>query len=118
MIGHNSCLTSLLSWQEAGSPCGYGEDAALSALDEDDFKSIIVENKLGHDIFLKKVEQDSHRVAQLHHGDSASVWIPPPRFSDRLNVVDESRESRCYIAVKIIEAKVVPYVKFIFYIID
>ena len=67
---------------------------------------------------MKKVEQDSHRVAQLHHGDSASVWIPPPRFSDRLNVVDESRESRCYVAVKIIEAKVVLYVKFIFYIID
>ncbi|KAH9766384.1 C2 domain-containing protein [Citrus sinensis] len=96
--------------EEAGSPCGYGEDAALSALDEDDFKSIIVENKLGHDIFLKKVEQDSHRVAQLHHGDSASVWIPPPRFSDRLNVVDESRESRCYIAVKIIEAKGIPII--------
>lgn len=46
------------------------------------------------------------------------MWIPPPRFSDRLNVVDESRESHCYIALQIIEAKVVLWSKFIFNIID
>lgn len=42
----------------------------------------------------------------LHDGDCTSVWIPPPRFSDRLNVADESREARHYVCVHILEAKV------------
>lgn len=93
--------------QEVGSLQRDGDDATFSALDEDDLQTVVVENKLGCDIYVKKVEQDVDMVDKLHHGDCASVWIPPPRFSDRLNVLDESREARCYIAVKMIEAKVI-----------
>lgn len=93
--------------QEAGDHQRHGEDPTFSALDEDDFQTVILENKLGCDIYLKKVEQNSDKVDQLHHGDSASVWIPPPRFSDRLNAADDSRDTRYYIAVQILEAKVV-----------
>ncbi|KAJ0034329.1 hypothetical protein Pint_24264 [Pistacia integerrima] len=94
--------------EETGSHFRCGEDTTVSALDVDDFKTVIVENKLGCDIYLKKVEGDPDTVAQLHHGDCASVCIPPPRFSDRLNVVDESREARYYIVLQIIEAKGLP----------
>ncbi|XP_044485071.1 uncharacterized protein LOC123210663 isoform X2 [Mangifera indica] len=87
-----------------------GEDTTMSVLNVDDFKTVMVENKLGCDIYLKKVEEHPDTVAQLHHGDCASVCIPPPRFSDRLNVVDESREARCYIVVQIIEAKGLPII--------
>ena len=76
-------------------------------MDEDDFQTLIVENKLGCDLYLKRTEQNSDTVDQLSHGDSASVWIPPPRFSDRLNFADESREARYYVAIQILEAKVV-----------
>ncbi|CAI8587512.1 unnamed protein product [Vicia faba] len=83
-----------------------GESTTFSALDEDDLQTVIVENKLGCDIFVKKVEHDVDTVDMLHHGDCVSVWIPPPRFSNRLNVADESREARYYVAVQILEAKV------------
>lgn len=84
-----------------------GDDMTFSALDEDDLQTVIVENKLGCDIYIKKAEEDLDAVDKLHHGDCASVWIPPPRFSDRLNVSDELREARYYIAVTILEAKVI-----------
>jgi len=92
--------------QEAGGQHSKGESKTFSALDEDDLQTVIVENKLGCDIFVKKVEHDVDTVDMLHHGNCVSVWIPPPRFSDRLNVADESRESRFYVAVQILEAKV------------
>lgn len=86
-----------------------GDDSTFSALDEDDFQTVIVENKLGCDIYLKKVEH-SDTVDQLHDGDYTSVWMPPPRFSDRLNVADESREARYYVAIQILEAKGLPII--------
>jgi hypothetical protein len=92
--------------QEAGGQQGEGENTTFSALDEDDLQTVIVENKLGCDIFVKKVEHDVDTVDMLRHGDCVSVWIPPPRFSNRLNVADESREARYYVAVQILGAKV------------
>ncbi|XP_031738035.1 uncharacterized protein LOC101213129 isoform X1 [Cucumis sativus] len=85
-----------------------GKDATFSALDEDDLQTAVVENKLGCEIYLKRCEQNSDIVDKLSLGDCVSVWIPPPRFSDRLNVADESREPRSYVAVQIIEAKGLP----------
>ncbi|KAK3187934.1 hypothetical protein Dsin_027495 [Dipteronia sinensis] len=96
--------------EEADNHHSHGEDPTFSALDEEDLQTIIVENKLGCDIYLKKVGQDSDTVAKLHHCDSASVWIPPPRFSDRLNIVDEYREAHYYIALHIVEAKGLPII--------
>ncbi|KEH32375.1 calcium-dependent lipid-binding-like protein [Medicago truncatula] len=93
---------------EAGGQHSKGESTTFSALDEDDLQTVIVENKLGCDIFVKKVDHDVDTVDMLHHGNCVSVWIPPPRFSDRLNVADESRESRFYVAVQILEAKGLP----------
>lgn len=85
----------------------HAEDPTFSALDEDDFQTVVIENKLGIDIYLKKIEQNADSINQLHQGSCTSVWIPPPRFSDRLNVADESREARYYVAIRILEAKVV-----------
>ena len=83
------------------------DDVNFSALDEDDFQTILVENKLGCDIYLKKIEQNSDAVEVLHDDGSTSVWLPPPRFTDRLNVVDKNKEARYYVAVNIVEAKVI-----------
>ncbi|KAF9594340.1 hypothetical protein IFM89_030469 [Coptis chinensis] len=81
------------------------DDSSFSALDEDDFQTVIVENKLGCDIYLKKSEQNSESVELLQRDQHASVWMPPPRFSDRLNAAVETRETRCYVAVKIYECR-------------
>ena len=75
-------------------------------MDEDDFQTAIIENRLGCDMYLKKVEDNEGTVGKLSHDDCKSVWIPPPRFSDRLKVADESREARYYVAIQILEAKV------------
>lgn len=102
-------LTGLILFQEAGSQCKHEDDQMLSALDEDDFQTIIVENKLGCDMYLKKIEENSDVVQWLPHSDCTSVWIPPPRFLDRVDVADGSREARYYVTVQIIEAKVVKW---------
>lgn len=96
--------------EEAGSHCKQGVDPTFCALDEDDFHTVIVENKLGCDIYLKKVEQNTDAIELLHDDGCASLWIPPPRFSDRLNVAEESREARNYVAIQIFEAKGLPIV--------
>ncbi|XP_020230234.1 uncharacterized protein LOC109811015 [Cajanus cajan] len=96
--------------EEVGGQHGEGENTTFSALDEDDLQTVIVENKLGCDIFVKKVEHDVDTVDKIQQGDCASVWIPPPRFSNRLNVADESREARYYVAVQILEAKGLPII--------
>ncbi|KAI4344734.1 hypothetical protein L6164_011925 [Bauhinia variegata] len=114
-------IGSILSWRrqleleqkarkEAGGQQTNGEDTTFSALDEDDLQTLVVENKLGCDIYVKKVEDGIDTVNMLHGGDCTSVWISPPRFSDRLNVADESREARYYIAVQIHEAKGLPLI--------
>ncbi|KAM7259519.1 hypothetical protein ACFE04_015260 [Oxalis oulophora] len=93
--------------------CGHHkqeDDPTFSALGEEDFQTVIVENKLGSDIFLKKTEQDSNTTLKLRQGDCTSVWIPPPRFSDRLNIADQSREARNYVAIQILEAKGLPVI--------
>ncbi|WVZ12338.1 hypothetical protein V8G54_016868 [Vigna mungo] len=119
-----SFVGSILSWRqqleleektsklnvEVGDQQGNGENTTFSALDEDDLQTVVVENKLGCDIFVKKVEQAVDTVDKLQHGNCASVWIPPPRFSNRLNVANESREARYYVAVQILEAKGLPII--------
>lgn len=86
-----------------------GDDSSFSALDEEDLQTVIIENKLGCDVYLKKAEQESDAVRLLCPDDYVSLWIPPPRYTDRLNVADETREARCYAAVQIIKAKVMIY---------
>ncbi|XP_042516642.1 uncharacterized protein LOC122090931 isoform X2 [Macadamia integrifolia] len=95
--------------EDASSHLRHGEDSDFSALDED-FRTMVIENRLGCDIYLKKVEQNSETLELLHHEDCISAWMPPPRFSDRLNVADESREACCYVAVQIYEARGLPIV--------
>ncbi|KAG8658937.1 uncharacterized protein LOC110610326 isoform X2 [Manihot esculenta] len=96
--------------EEAGNHNINEEDPTYSALDEDDFQTVTIENELGCDMHLKKVDDDVNVVEQIHPGGRTYVWIPPPRFSDRLKVADESREARCYVVIQIIEAKGLPVV--------
>lgn len=84
-------------------------DLAFSAL-EDDLQKVIVENNLGCDIFIKTVEQISETVDVLQNNTQMTLLMPPPTFSDRLNTVSKSREIRYYVAIEIIESKVVCWV--------
>ncbi|XP_051130647.1 uncharacterized protein LOC127251100 isoform X2 [Andrographis paniculata] len=94
--------------EEASGPDAADQESTQLALDEDDFQTVVVENKLGCDIYLRKAQQSFDSIKLVQHNDSASLWIPPPRLSDRLNVPDESKESRCYAGIQIVEAKGLP----------
>lgn len=95
-----------MSYQESGEYLKSNIDQKISALEEDDHRKIILENRLGFDLYLKKVYQSSETLELLHHENNATISIPPSRFSDRLNVVAGSKESCYYFSVRIFEAKV------------
>lgn len=58
------------------------DDSLFSTLGVDEFQTVTIENKLGREIYLKKFDQSSNAVSLLHYDDSASVWIPPSKYSD------------------------------------
>ena len=83
-------------------------DSSYSALNEDDFQRVVFENKLGCDVYLKKKLEDSENIIELlQHESKVSLLLLPPRFSDKLNVLSNSTESRYYVVVQIFESKVV-----------
>lgn len=67
---------------------------------------MVIENKLGCDIYLRKIEEISEDIELLQNDNHTSLMVPPPRFSDRLNVVTKSRETRYYVTIQILESKV------------
>ncbi|XP_015087740.1 uncharacterized protein LOC107031055 isoform X1 [Solanum pennellii] len=97
-----------IKMKEARRGDAHQDNTSFVALDDDDFRMVVVENKLGCDMYLKKVEKNSDAFELLLPDNSVSVWIPPTRYSDRLNVANESREPRRYAAVQIVEAKGLP----------
>ncbi|KAJ1696999.1 hypothetical protein LUZ63_005511 [Rhynchospora breviuscula] len=82
--------------------------ASYSALNEDDFQKIIIENKLGCDVYFKRVEDMEESIGVLSNESQVSLFMPPPRFADKLNVVPKQVESRYYVAIQILESKGLP----------
>ncbi|XP_020520361.1 uncharacterized protein LOC18430003 [Amborella trichopoda] len=114
-----TCVGSVVSWrrqveleeklmkatEEADNGRGQLDGSTCFALEEDDFRKVIIENKLGCDIYVKKYVQNSKEIESLKHEESTSAWLPPPRFSDRFNFATEMRENHHYVTVHILESK-------------
>ena len=83
------------------------DDLSCSALDEDDFQRVVFENKLGCDVYIKKLEDTENTIELLHHDNQISLLLPPARFSDKLNVLSNSTEARYYVVIQIFESKVI-----------
>lgn len=83
------------------------DDSSCSALNEDDFQRVVFENKLGCDVYLKKLEDTENIIELLQHESKVALLMPPPRFSDKLNVLSNSTESRYFVVIQIFESKVV-----------
>ncbi|WVZ75446.1 hypothetical protein U9M48_023496 [Paspalum notatum var. saurae] len=86
------------------------DDSLYSALNEDDFQRVVFENKLGCDVYLKKLEVTENVIELLPHESKVSLLMPPPRFSDKLNVLSNSTESRYYVVIQIFESKGLPII--------
>lgn len=86
------------------------DDLSSSALDEDDFQRVVFENKLGCDVYLKKLEDTENIIELLQHANQVSLLMPPPRFSDKLSVLSNSTEARYYVVIQIFESKGLPVI--------
>ncbi|KAG0489289.1 hypothetical protein HPP92_008100 [Vanilla planifolia] len=86
------------------------QGSSFSALDEDDFQKLVIENKLGCDIYLRKIGEISDEIELVQNDSQTSLLVPPPQFSDRLNVVTKGRETRYYVAIQIFESKGLPII--------
>lgn len=83
------------------------DNLSSSALDEDDFQRVVFENKLGCDVYLKKLEDTENIIELLQHENQVSLLMPPPRFSDKLSVLSNTTEARYYVVIQIFESKVI-----------
>jgi vacuolar protein sorting-associated protein 13A/C len=98
------CISTL---QDTVGDMKKAEDSSCSALNEEDYQRVVFENKLGCDVYLKKLEDTENIIELLQHESKVSLLMPPPRFSDKLNVLSNSTESRYYVVIQIFESKVV-----------
>ena len=98
------CISTL---QDTVGNMKKAEDSSCSALNEEDYQRVVFENKLGCDVYLKNLEDAENIIELLQHENKVSLLMPPPRFSDKLNVLSNSTESRYYVVIQIFESKVV-----------
>ncbi|KAL6841988.1 hypothetical protein ACP4OV_028188 [Aristida adscensionis] len=81
------------------------EDSSCSALNEDDFQRVVFENKLGCDVYLKKLEDTENIIELLQHESKVSLLMPPPRFSDKLNglpIIDDGNGHSYFCALRLL----------------
>lgn len=102
-----------LFFQETAENYSNSDNLISSALD-DDVQQVILENKLGCDVYLREFEQNSESTKFLPHNGHVSLFLPTPRFLDKLNVVANSRESRYYVAIQILESEVIQLYLFLY----
>ncbi|KAL0925485.1 hypothetical protein M5K25_003821 [Dendrobium thyrsiflorum] len=106
----NKLVPTLSKKDEVAGEVSKNSHLSFSALHEDDLQKVVIENKLGCDIYLRKIEETSGDIELLRSNNRTSLLVPPPRFSDRLNVATKSRETRYYVTIQIFESKGFPIV--------
>ncbi|PKU71895.1 hypothetical protein MA16_Dca021733 [Dendrobium catenatum] len=106
----NNLVHTLSKKAEVAGEVSKNSHLSFSALHEDDLQKVVIENKLGCDIYLRKIEEISEDIELLRSNNHTSLLVPPPRFSDRLNVATKSRETRYYVSIQIFESKGFPIV--------
>ncbi|CAN6447305.1 unnamed protein product [Victoria cruziana] len=80
-------------------------DATNSALEETDPHNVVIENKLGSDIYMKIWGNNSEDYKSIRAGESTLAWFPPPSFSDRFNVAFVVHEIHRFVAVHVFESR-------------
>ncbi|KAK8929011.1 hypothetical protein KSP39_PZI017866 [Platanthera zijinensis] len=106
----SNLIQSLSKKTEEAGETSKNPHLSFSALDEDDLQKVILQNKLGCDIYLRKITEISEDIELIQNKNHTSLLLPPPRFSDRLNVIAKSRETRYYVTIQIFESKGFPIV--------
>ncbi|KAJ3675683.1 hypothetical protein LUZ60_004725 [Juncus effusus] len=96
--------------EEAREKLKQNISSSFSAINEDDFQKVIIENKLGCDVYFKRVEEMEEMIGLFSNDSQVSLLMPPPRFTDKLNVVTKHAEARYYVAIQIFESEGLPIV--------
>ena len=74
-----------------------------SALKFDDSEKLVIENRLGCDLYIRQYRDNFEYIKLLKPDSNVHVHLPPPRFPHRLK---ETKASRYYVAVHILDARV------------
>jgi vacuolar protein sorting-associated protein 13A/C len=81
-------------------------DSLNCALEEDELEKLLVENKLGCDLYMRKFVDNFEQVECFPKDGSSLVHLPPVRFPDRFIDVTDSRPPRRFVAIHVSQAKV------------
>lgn len=81
-------------------------DSLNSALEEDELEKLLVQNKLGCDLYMRKFLDNFDHVECFPSDGSRLVHLPPVRFPDRFIDVNDSRPPRHFVAIHVSQAKV------------
>jgi vacuolar protein sorting-associated protein 13A/C len=79
-----------------------------SALEENESQKLVFENRLGCDLYLRKLKDNFEQVELVRKDQSNLVHLPPPRFPDRFINVSDARPPRHFVAIHVSEAKGLP----------
>lgn len=84
-----------------------GKDSALnSALEEEDLETVVFENSLGNELYLRTFKDNFQKVIVVPAEQSNLIHLPPPKFPDKFMTVSDTRQIRHYVVVHVSEAKV------------
>ena len=81
-------------------------DSLNCALEEDELEKLLVQNKLGCDLYMRKFVDNFEQVECLPMDESSMLHLPPVRFPDRFLDVNDSRPPRHFVAIHVSQAKV------------
>ncbi|KAG0568137.1 hypothetical protein KC19_7G189300 [Ceratodon purpureus] len=80
-------------------------DSLNCALEEDELEKLLVQNKLGCDLYMRKFVDNFEQVECFPMDGSSLVHLPPVRFPDRFIDVNDSRPPRHFVAIHVSQAK-------------
>lgn len=79
-----------------------------SALEEDDSEKVLIENKLGHDLYVRTFEDGFLDSRLLKSDKSMDVHMPPPNFPEKIVTSSGLQRNRQHVAIHVVEARELP----------
>ncbi|CAM6102066.1 unnamed protein product [Calypogeia fissa] len=83
-----------------------GKESNLnSALEEEDLETVVFENDLGSELYLRTFKDNFQKVIVVPAEQSNLIHLPPPKFPDKFMTVTDARQIRHYVVVHVSEGK-------------
>jgi hypothetical protein len=84
-----------------------GNNSALSpALEEEDLETVVFENNLGSELYLRTFKDNFQKVTVVPAEQTYLIHLPPPKFPEKFMNAIDARQIRHYVVVHVSEARV------------